>query len=381
MTRIAFVTNIIPHYRLTFYRRLAAALAADGHDLRVLHGSTERDSARPAADLPSDCGFAHAHVRNRLYRFGPFHIRWQSGLLHALHRHRPHAIVISGIAGVLSSWLVLFWARLTRRPVIMWVCGWEAQQPGSVAYAFKRLLLRRFHRLPDALIVYSTKARDYMIRLGVPPARIAIAYNGLDTDEAAAHEAAVRTGAAVRRRAAAGDRRVFLYVGAMLAEKRVDLLLDAFAALNRPATTALWLVGDGPALPELRKGATARGLNTVTFWGRIVDEADELFAAADVFVLPGIGGLALNQAMFYGTPCICAEADGTEDDLVIDGQTGWRFTPGDRESLVLAMTRAADADDLPALGAAARDLVLTRGNVGAMVQVFVTSIRKATCAS
>jgi glycosyltransferase involved in cell wall biosynthesis len=43
----------------------------------------------------------------------------------------------------------------------------------------------------------------------------------------------------------------------------------------------------------------------------------------DVFVLPGLGGLAINDAMMCGKPVICGEADGTEKDLIIDGTTGY----------------------------------------------------------
>jgi len=40
-----------------------------------------------------------------------------------------------------------------------------------------------------------------------------------------------------------------------------------------------------------------------------------MFTRADLFVLPGQGGLAIQEAMSYGLPVIVAEADGTEADL------------------------------------------------------------------
>ena len=43
---------------------------------------------------------------------------------------------------------------------------------------------------------------------------------------------------------------------------------------------------------------------------------------SNIFVLPGTGGLAINEAMAYGLPVICSEADGTEKDLVIKVERG-----------------------------------------------------------
>ena len=40
------------------------------------------------------------------------------------------------------------------------------------------------------------------------------------------------------------------------------------------------------------------------------------FAGADLFVLPGTGGLAVQEAMSYALPVIVAKGDGTQEDLV-----------------------------------------------------------------
>jgi len=138
----------------------------------------------------------------------------------------------------------------------------------------------------------------------------------------------------------------------------------------------LWLVGDGPDRMELERHAQALGITRCRFFGRIIDGVDKFFAAADFFVLPGIGGLAFNQAMFWGTPCIGSEADGTENDLVIDGRTGRRFVPGDRDSLKAALCDCAGmgAAQRRIWGNASRDLIIQRSNVSAMVGTFVGCI-------
>lgn len=114
----------------------------------------------------------------------------------------------------------------------------------------------------------------------------------------------------------------------------------------------------------------------VRFFGRIVDGVGAYFAAADVVVLPGIGGLALNEAMFWGRPCVVSVADGTEDDLVIDGVTGCRFADGDRGSLALAISRCLDltADERKRWGDVGRQLIVERSNINRMVETFLTAL-------
>src|SRR5699024_8021625 len=52
-------------------------------------------------------------------------------------------------------------------------------------------------------------------------------------------------------------------------------------------------------------------------------EVELIFRKADVFLLPGTGGLAVNEAMAYALPVISAPGDGTIYDLIDDGKNGF----------------------------------------------------------
>ena len=49
--------------------------------------------------------------------------------------------------------------------------------------------------------------------------------------------------------------------------------------------------------------------------------------------MPGLGGLALNHAMASGLPVIASTADGTEEDLILHGETGFKFDYGNFKQL------------------------------------------------
>jgi glycosyltransferase involved in cell wall biosynthesis len=371
--RVAFVTNIIPPYRKTFYEKLCST---PGIEWLIVRGLVEKEDGRP--DFKGKVSFPEARIANREYRLGPYTLRWQRGALGVVRRFRPDVLVVLGIPGTFSNWALCLWARLTGVKVIMWACGWEPQRPGSVALRVKHLVARLYFRMAHRCLLYSTKGATYLRGLGVYADRAQVCYNGIEIDDLQADEPRIRAEAlALRERERIGEKRILLYVGAMLDEKRVDMLLDAYAGLGEERRDwVLWLVGDGPARAALERHAARTALEWVRFWGRIIEGVDPYFAAADVFVLPGIGGLAFNQAMFWGTPCIAGEADGTEDDLVVDGQTGKRFVAGDVDSLAAAIRACMHATDSDRArwSQQAREIIISRSNVTAMVKTFIRVI-------
>ncbi|MEA2083391.1 MAG: glycosyltransferase family 4 protein [Thermodesulfobacteriota bacterium] len=370
--RVAFLTNIIPHYRVSFYEKLAQEKDIE---LLVIHGVDDADTSRPGISSGESLPFETATVRNRQMKFGLFTIRWQNDSFKLCRNYCPDIIILLGISGTATNWLIGIWARIRGKKVLMWTCGWEGQQRQTFAYRVKRFFMRQYFAIPHCLLVYSNKAKHYMEEIGVQSQRIDTCYNGLDIELMQQHEEdIVKKAALLRQTATEEDHVVFLYVGGMNCHKRVDLLLSAFAFVKKQEQRAhLWLVGDGQDLCILKAMVKETQLEDVYFWGRVVKDVDVFFAAADIFVLPGIGGLALNQAMFWRTPCICSEADGTEDDLIVDNVTGYRFMKGDEHNLSEIMLKACHqrrSKEEKELVEKAYELLRARSNVNTMVKTF-----------
>jgi glycosyltransferase involved in cell wall biosynthesis len=55
--------------------------------------------------------------------------------------------------------------------------------------------------------------------------------------------------------------------------------------------------------------------------------------SSGIYILAGMGGLSINEAMAFGKPVICSICDGTEKRLVREGYNGLYFKSGDSESL------------------------------------------------
>jgi glycosyltransferase involved in cell wall biosynthesis len=100
------------------------------------------------------------------------------------------------------------------------------------------------------------------------------------------------------------------------------------------------------------------------------------FLAADLFVLPGTGGLALQEAMLYGKPVAAAEADGSQKDLIRDGENGWLLPPGNDEALLRTLREAlTNPDRLVGMGRASRRIVRRTATMEKMIDGFLQAMR------
>ena len=121
----------------------------------------------------------------------------------------------------------------------------------------------------------------------------------------------------------------YVTVSRLVAYKRVDLLLAAFAELP---TRELVVIGDGPELSKLRRNPPPN----VHFTGSLSNsEVNDYLARARAFVYAGEEdfGIAMVEAQACGTP-VLAFARGGAAEIVIDGQTGLLFARQTSEDIV-----------------------------------------------
>jgi glycosyltransferase involved in cell wall biosynthesis len=169
-----------------------------------------------------------------------------------------------------------------------------------------------------------------------------------------------------------------LFVGRLQPRKRIDNLLRACAALPEGVQPELWIVGEGPARMELQRQAGAIYPQTKFFGERRGHELDALFTTADLFVLPGTGGLAVQEAMAHGLPVIVAQGDGTQTDLVRP-ENGWLIPPDDLQALEAVLGEAfSDPARLRRMGAESYRIVAEEVNLEAMVGIFVQALCSVT---
>lgn len=155
--------------------------------------------------------------------------------------------------------------------------------------------------------------------------------------------------------------------------KRIGALIEIFRRIRAQVPATLVLVGDGPELPGARAQIVAAGLeHDVEFAGEIHDVV-EIFATADLFLLPSATesfGLAALEAMACEVPVIASRVGGLPE--VIDhGVDGFLYDPDDLDGMVASAVRLLTDDDLHRrISRAARTVAVERYSADRVVPQY-----------
>jgi glycosyltransferase involved in cell wall biosynthesis len=152
-----------------------------------------------------------------------------------------------------------------------------------------------------------------------------------------------------------------VFVGRMVPEKGVDILLRAFRhALRELPSARLHIAGAGPEEMALRSLAVEIGLaDSVTFHGWLSPERIEhLCARAWVQLVPSVWeepfGLVAAEAGARGTAAVVSDVGGLAE-IVVQDETGLLVPPRDERALACALVRVlADRELAEAMGRSGR---------------------------
>ncbi len=138
-----------------------------------------------------------------------------------------------------------------------------------------------------------------------------------------------------------GEEKMILYVGRLIPEKGVDVLLDAFKRLNAPNTRLLIVGGDtGRQCDEDR-------ISFVEFQKK--EELSAYYRAADVLVLPTRGdvwGLVVNEALANGVPVITTDRCGAGLQMLHNGVNGYVTGSEDAQAMSRAIRSVLTGSDM-----------------------------------
>jgi glycosyltransferase involved in cell wall biosynthesis len=266
---------------------------------------------------------ARGVVRDVVARFAPQIVH--SATEFVIGRMGQRAALARGIPVTTSyhtdfaKYTVSYGVPFLRRPVTQWI--------------------RRFHANAERIFTPGAPARDELLALGLPDVEVW----GRGVDDVLFHPS--KRSLTLRQRLNLGHAFTFLHVGRLAPEKGVDVLLDAFAELERALgseAVKLVVAGAGPSLGALK----ARAPKSVIFLGNLdrQRELPALYASADAFVFASTTetlGLVVLEAMAAGTPVVATAEGGVADHLRHE-TNGLAYPAMDAHACALAMRRLVD---------------------------------------
>lgn len=255
---------------------------------------------------------------------------------------RPDVVLVAGWHSIMEVRALRACRRLGI-PVVYRGDSTLTSGPRRFVWPLWRLKTRTMLRMFDGYLAVGRRARAYLRDFGVPEPLIFDSPHSVDNDRFIADSDAARQSDRAARLAALGvsaEDFVVGFAGKLVERKQPLAAVRAVAGLGRSAV--LMVIGDGPLAEATRAEAARLGVRLV--WRGFLNQAElpGALADADAMLVPSTWeswGLAVNEALAAGVPCVATTGVEAARDLIAGGVTGYTVRPRD----VRAMTaRLAD---------------------------------------
>jgi glycosyltransferase involved in cell wall biosynthesis len=242
--------------------------------------------------------------------------------------------------------------------------------------------------MASRVIVVSSPLRRLLENAGVKSDKLTVMANGVDLER-------FREGTAtaeLRERLQLSGFRVIGFVGWFRSWHGLELLLEAFRSSNlRALKTKLLLIGDGPAMRDLKQFTEAHGLtDSVLFTGPLPhDQVPPFLDLIDIAVQPAANEyccpMKIIEYLALGKP-IVAPAQENIEEILGDHETAF-FSPGDAASLARVLEGLiSNPDRLQEMSYGAKMAIHKRGllwqsNAQRVIELLDASTKRDTAQS
>jgi sugar transferase (PEP-CTERM/EpsH1 system associated) len=321
-----------------------------------------------------DAALASAtQCEDRIFQAGDSCERFQFPLLRLMRimrRLRPH-VVHTRNWGALEAVLA---ARLAGVPATVHSeHGYDMDTISGLPLR-RRVIRRHMYALTDVLFTVSNELREFHARqASIPADRIRVLYNGVD-----AERFAFRSQARAETRARLGIRSESVVVGSvgrLVPIKDYPLTFRGISQLiQRGHDIVFLLVGGGPELDTLEQLVRdSSELNGRVHFLGFSDRIPELLSAMDIFVqtsrAEGMSNTLL-EAMATSLPLLATRVGGNSE-IIVHGETGYLFPPGDCATLIRHLNSLVSSTALRwQLGQAGRRRTLKEFSIERMLDEY-----------
>lgn len=253
--------------------------------------------------------------------------------------------------------------------------------PRSVKESVEMLLYRRLFNRSDLMVYVCESQRNYWRGKGIRPAADEVIYNGIDTDYYTDRRSDGERLALRRSLGFAGEDYVIGLCSVFRPEKAHGDLLEAVWKLrSRGVPAKALLIGDGPERGTIERTISRLGLEQHVVITGLREDVRACIGACDVMTLVSRSvesfSLAALESMSLGKPMIMSDIGGARE-LVIHGEHGFLFAPGDIGALAMCLEHLTARPAREQLGRAAALRVRERFTVRSMSERFADCIEGA----
>lgn len=292
-SKICCLLNIAPLYRRGIFNLMDIE---ESVDFFFMAGDGSSDGIA-LMDLSQLSGF-RGYMRN-IYRGSK--LIWQKRWYKALFKGY-NIFILTGNPGIRSNWLIMLFAKLTGKKVILWTHGLYGSESGMQKW--KNML---YMRMASHLLLYGNHAKRLLLKSGYKEHKMTVIYNSLDSERNIKLRDKYHD-ANYMRNLFGNNYPTVLFLGRLTPQKSLNELIEAIGILKLQGTMCnLLFVGEGPERSKLEELTEKIGIDDrAWFYGECFDE--EMLAViiqnSTMCVSPGNVGLTAIHALTYGIPVI-----------------------------------------------------------------------------
>jgi len=307
--RVLYLYDNYPSYRKDFFYLLSKKLKDIGHQFSFYYGREKNNASRQETE--SEFSIRSFQIIGK--QIGGITFKYYKGFKKAFKEAKPDIVVLQFHVVVLTYWWAFFYLKRHHIPYVIWDCNYTRDTLGGRTVKLRKVLVEYTYKNAAACITYGSVFKDYLLRLGRKSEEVFVAQNTINIESI------------ISKRSAVCSNRLFdhpirfLYVGALLDRKYVESAVYAISNLIKQGYDVYFdIVGDGPEKDKISNAIqTSNTVDRIIMHGaKHGQDVKAFFEKDDVFLLPGTGGLAINEAMAYSMPIISTVGDDTVVDLI-----------------------------------------------------------------
>ncbi|ASU36779.1 glycosyltransferase family 4 protein [Mucilaginibacter xinganensis] len=270
------------------------------------------------------------------------------GAIEQVKKYNPDALLVFGWAYQSHLKIIRFFNG--KIPIYFRGDSTLLNEVGGLRKTLRYIFLRWIYGHIDHAFYVGKNNNDYYLKYGLREGELSFAPHAIDNSRFEIE----RSREADELRLALGltnNDILVLYAGKFEPVKNLELLVQAFSALNKPDVHLL-LAGNGPDEDKLKAMVKSSNIHFTGFKNQTYMPV--LYQAADLFCLPSKSetwGLSVNEAMACGKAVLASDKVGCAADLIAGRKNGAVFVSNNAGSLLDELQQlTADKARLTKLG-------------------------------
>ena len=275
MKKLLLISNKVFHYRVSIYNYFARNFREHGWAFIVRSNELQKDS-------PYHIQFDFKEI--------PFNFFIYKKEIEDIN---PDVVIIFLHLKDIIMWSLIHWLKIKKIPIVYWNHGINLLDPQN---KLKYFLFNYLHTLSNAIILYSENEMKYIKKKNRH--KVSIANNTINFEDIPEIKESKEQ---IKKELDIQFEKVVLFVGRIQEYKKLHHLIEIF---NEKNTKGIGLVIVGKCL---YKGILEKmNKDNTMYLGEIYDpvKINKIYKMADVFSMPGVIGLSLNHAFYWGLPVV-----------------------------------------------------------------------------